>query len=429
MASTVLTESTQPIRWEYQNLYQTGGILQEIEDVESIYCLTDILDRQDIQYEVVRAHISTHYLSDQDSEQRNADTWDVYDLDVSDLHLYNDYPDTQHPLVSHIADYEERQERINSYQTGSIMVHIPAYEAVVYSYGTNLSFICPFKSLSWCEKLVNYIGSLTFYRKREAKPSQPTIQLVGQSTEGEFYDTRLVLPLNPITSKMLADCYTVISDVDRLDGQQLMDLMVTRIKQSRDNVEVPTYPNKGLYILQGTPGTGKSKFLSQLLVGLAASLKGREVFYFPPQSIELLGSPGFASWLFRKQGAVIIAEDAENVLTQKDGMRSAATSNILNLTDGLLGDALQLTFITTFNCHLHEIDDALLRPGRLQMAANFDRLSLPQAVQAHRTVLTEKYKTSEDAVPFLLVDTGDGISLAEIYSQYGNLTPVLNLEG
>ena len=54
-------------------------------------------------------------------------------------------------------------------------------------------------------------------------------------------------------------------------------------------------------------------------------------------------------------------------------------SAILNLSDGMLSDFLQLHVICTINCTAADIDQALLRPGRLVSHRVFKRLDIPQA--------------------------------------------------
>ena len=50
-------------------------------------------------------------------------------------------------------------------------------------------------------------------------------------------------------------------------------------------------------------------------------------------------------------------------------------SNILNITDGIVGDLVKAKFICTFNCDLSEIDSALLRKGRLLQKYEFKPLT------------------------------------------------------
>ena len=54
-------------------------------------------------------------------------------------------------------------------------------------------------------------------------------------------------------------------------------------------------------------------------------------------------------------------------------------SALLNLSDGMLGDFLSLHIICTINCRVLDIDQALLRPGRLICHRKFERLKAEQA--------------------------------------------------
>ena len=61
--------------------------------------------------------------------------------------------------------------------------------------------------------------------------------------------------------------------------------------------------------------------------------------------------------------AILILEDAESALQKRDG-RSGAVSNILNLTDGLLSDCLNISIVATFNTETKNIDEALAFTGK-----------------------------------------------------------------
>jgi ATP-dependent 26S proteasome regulatory subunit len=51
-------------------------------------------------------------------------------------------------------------------------------------------------------------------------------------------------------------------------------------------------------------------------------------------------------------------------------------NTLLNLTDGIIGDSLNLHFICTFNTNVNNIDKALLRKGRLSYMYEFEPLTL-----------------------------------------------------
>ena len=54
---------------------------------------------------------------------------------------------------------------------------------------------------------------------------------------------------------------------------------------------------------------------------------------------------------------------------------------MLNLTDGLLGEGLNLQFICTVNCEIAELDAAIVRPGRLRTARDFRLLTHSEAIE------------------------------------------------
>jgi len=56
-------------------------------------------------------------------------------------------------------------------------------------------------------------------------------------------------------------------------------------------------------------------------------------------------------------------------------------SLLLNLTDGIMGDALGLQIICTMNGPLNEVDTALLRPGRLLTHREIRALTAPEAAR------------------------------------------------
>ena len=106
--------------------------------------------------------------------------------------------------------------------------------------------------------------------------------------------------------------------------------------------------------------------------------------------------------------SILIIEDAENiVLDRKETLNpNQAVSNLLNLSDGLLGDAMHLQIITTFNCQMKAIDSALLREGRLVVEHKFDKLSISDA---RRLANELKMNETENIV--------EPMTLAEIYAR------------
>ena len=104
------------------------------------------------------------------------------------------------------------------------------------------------------------------------------------------------------------------------------------------------------------------------------------------------------------KNSILIIEDAERVISDREGNGSpAGVSNILNLTDGILGDCLNIQVIATFNMKREKIDQALLRKGRLIAEHKFEKLS----VEDSNKLL--KYLNKEQTVD-------EGMVLADIYN-------------
>ncbi|MGO8056094.1 hypothetical protein, partial [Rhizobium leguminosarum] len=58
---------------------------------------------------------------------------------------------------------------------------------------------------------------------------------------------------------------------------------------------------------------------------------------------------------------------------------SSSVSNLLNISDGLLADFLNVQLVCTFNSSLTFIDTALLRKGRLIAKYEFGKLGITKA--------------------------------------------------
>jgi SpoVK/Ycf46/Vps4 family AAA+-type ATPase len=131
----------------------------------------------------------------------------------------------------------------------------------------------------------------------------------------------------------------------------------------------------GLYMLHGLPGTGKTTYIRYL-----ASVLKKDVMFFPTSFVNEITNPAILNLLRKKQECVLILEDAEKALTKRHlSDEPSLVSTLLNMTDGILGDILKLNVIVTYNCDRQDIDEALLRKGRLKAEYSFRGLEKKHA--------------------------------------------------
>lgn len=139
--------------------------------------------------------------------------------------------------------------------------------------------------------------------------------------------------------------------------------------------EILTNENKGIAILHGVPGSGKTYYLRHLLNEV-----NKKMLFIPPSMVHHITEPSFMKILKKHKKAVLIIEDADNVLKKRTvNSTENHVSNLLNLSDGLLSDTMELQIVCTFNNDLSTIDEAFLRKGRLILEYKFEELTAHKA--------------------------------------------------
>lgn len=133
---------------------------------------------------------------------------------------------------------------------------------------------------------------------------------------------------------------------------------------------------KGVVLLHGLPGTGKTTYIRHL-----ANKVRKQLIYIPIEVAQRISAPDFISFLSDHKDSVLILEDSESLLKSREDGENLTVAGLLNLSDGLLSDALHMQIVCTFNTSIIRLDKALLRKGRTIARYEFRPLSIEKSAR------------------------------------------------
>ena len=190
------------------------------------------------------------------------------------------------------------------------------------------------------------------FKPRSNNSSQ--ISIVLKTTSGYVFKPHKIKPLTLDIDTMYNDDFADVHDhiVESLKGTQ-----------------------KGIVLLHGKAGTGKTNYIKYL----TTLVPDKKFVFIPVSMIPYLADASFLSSLIDNKGSILVLEDSETFLKDRGTAENSVVSTILNLSDGMLSDVLGIQIICTFNADLESVDEALLRKGRLIDEYKFDELDTHKA--------------------------------------------------
>ena len=251
-------------------------------------------------------------------------------------------------LQHHIFD-----TRINEDNTITYNHHICfLYEDLIihFDYLGRIRYLFLQTDIRKVEKIINQLAA---FREEEEKDG-PEINILVQGNGG------IKLQSLPLTAPKL----DIASNYNE-DFLPVHEVIYKRLNQDND---------KGLVLLHGKPGTGKTSYVRFL----AASLQ-KDIIFLPPDMASAITHPDLISLLMKNRNSILVIEDAEKIIIDRDNNGYSPVSTLLNLADGLLSDCLNIQIICTFNTDLSKVDKALLRKGRLIAKYEFKELEAAKA--------------------------------------------------
>lgn len=147
---------------------------------------------------------------------------------------------------------------------------------------------------------------------------------------------------------------------------------------------------ENLMLFYGPPGCGKTNVIRNLI-----KKSKRPVIFIPPSMVSVLSDPSFISHMLDCRGYALVIEDCEQILSSD---RNAATANLLNMSDGILGNCLDLKILCSFNASIKDVDKALLRKGRLYHSYEFLPLTADESNKLAKFVDIDHIFTEESSL-------------------------------
>lgn len=220
-------------------------------------------------------------------------------------------------LLKDVFQYGEYEKKTKKYRSDKIVI-ILSNDCIIQFENSYCEILHDNKQQDFVDAVT---GLVNWFKERQRK--QPLeINLIVQGSEG--------ISLKAMEIKKTKLNVALFYEDDFISTDELIR---KRLNKKKD---------KGIVLLHGLPGSGKTSYLRNLV----SKIKKKVMFLSPFVAGNLM-NPEFIHLLVENPNAVLIIEDAENIIIDRKHDSGSAVSNLLNISDGLLADFLNVQLICT----------------------------------------------------------------------------------
>lgn len=274
--------------------------------------------------------------------------WSEFGQRPNRISLYNHYePETFLSLLS-IADKTDSSTNTDIIPTGQDYL---VNEKVLVRLDENT-----FVSYSQLDKLTDskIIGDVSFYFNSKAD-IQSIIEKISEA-EMNYQDidsqerfNSIILTPEGLSIESISLLETDYDNIDLYYNESV-------VKASKKTIKKIKNSSKGLTLIFGQRGTGKTNLINYIVSSL-----DKMVIFIPSTMIEhTINNPDFINLVRRYQNSIIVIDDCESLFTDIYRKSTLFVNNLLQLIDGYQSDIFSLNFILAFNIDYGELYDKSL---------------------------------------------------------------------
>jgi energy-coupling factor transporter ATP-binding protein EcfA2 len=167
-------------------------------------------------------------------------------------------------------------------------------------------------------------------------------------------------------------------------------------KKTKEVIKKIKKEKKGLYILYGQRGCGKTTIINYI-----SSKVEKNIIFIPGNMIEhTINNPDFRNFLKNYPDSILLIDDCELIFNKIYNRSNISTNNLIQLVDGFLSKIVNIDIMAIFNINDEsEIDPNLLECNSLIDIVEFEPLNSTESTELSEIIgHNRKYKSEQKLI-------------------------------